>query len=130
MADDMQALSGRAEKLINALTNAILTTAEVAAEKIELASRVAQINQRMTAYAAVLEIVGAQKMALMQRRDATDGPMKALLTHQIETLTVQEIAILESSGAPAVAARTAVETIDEPVYRRDGKRFVQVEPKS
>jgi hypothetical protein len=54
----MTQLTGRAEQLMDALADAIISTAEAAAERIDLAARVAQIQQRMAAFGAVLEAVG------------------------------------------------------------------------
>jgi hypothetical protein len=67
MSSDMSQLTDRAERLIDALANAIMKTAEVAAEKIELASTVAEVRQRMAAFGAVLQAVGAQKAAVAKQ---------------------------------------------------------------
>jgi hypothetical protein len=127
-ATEMEALGHRAEKLVNALANAYMSAAEVAAEKIELASRVAQVRMRMTAFGAVLESIGAAKQPLLERLRTAGGPMKALLGYQIEVLTAQELAILEKVGVEPQQARnalTAVDTVRH--YVRDGRRFRAVE---
>jgi hypothetical protein len=43
--------------LVDALADAIISTAEAAAERIDLAARGAQIQQRMAAFGAALESV-------------------------------------------------------------------------
>lgn len=125
---DMQQLSARAETLISALTNAILSTAEVAAERLALAAELARVTQRMHAFAAVLDAVGVQKAALLERQATATGPMKALLGRQVEMLTLQETAILEKVGVPQAQAALAIEMADapaKPAYRRDGRRFTR-----
>lgn len=126
--NEMEALAGRAERMIGALSDAIMRTAEVAAERIELASQVAQVRQRVAAYSAVLEAIGAQKSALANQIEAASGPMKALLSKQVEILGQQELAILERIGVPAPAAQAAIEAVDvesrdDRKYIRDGRRF-------
>lgn len=127
MAEQMENLVSRTEALVGAFTNAMMATAEAAAERMELAARVAQINSRMAAFSAILEGVGAQKEALLQRMEGQRGAMRAMLARQVEMLTFQETAILEKIGlAPEQAAR-AVEAVDQQtVYRRIGSRFVPI----
>lgn len=126
---EMDALSSRAEQLIDSITNAILSTAESAAERIELASRVAQVRQRMAAFASVLEAVETQKAALAERLDSASGPMRVLLQRQIDMLTEQETAVLGRAGVAA-----GVPSIDSGdsaagsagTHKRTGRRFVPV----
>ncbi|MCE9561525.1 MAG: hypothetical protein K8U57_05675 [Planctomycetes bacterium] len=134
--NEMQVLVGRTEQLISALTSAILSSAEVAAERIELAAEVARVEQRMSAFAAVLESVGAQKETLAKRVPKATGPMKTLLLKQIAMLATQEVAILSKAGVAeptAVAALAAVDAPSEPAptpvsgtHKRDGRRFVRL----
>lgn len=134
--NEMQVLVGRTEQLISALTSAILSSAEVAAERIELAAEVARVAQRMSAFAAVLESVGAQKEALAKQVPKATGAMKALLLKQIAILASQEIAVLSKVGVPeptAIAALAAVDAPGEPApapvpatHKRDGRRFVRL----
>lgn len=133
--NDMEALTARTTQLIDALSDAILASAEVAAEKIQLAATVARIRQRMTAFGAVLEAVGEQKRVLVERLASVTGPTKALIEQQVSLLTAQEVAILAKAGVTeptAVAALAAVETPPladlnnaDPTHRRDGRRFVK-----
>ena len=109
---DMIKVTEQTSRIIDALTDAILATAATAAEKIHLAAQVAQVQQRMAAFQAVLEVVGVQKEALIARLTQAKGPMAAMLTRQIEVLTEQELKILESAGAPEEAARQAVQVIE------------------
>jgi hypothetical protein len=127
MSEQMENLVSRTEALVGAFTSAMMATAEAAAERMQLAARVAQINSRMAAFSAILEGVGAQKEALLQRMEGQRGAMRAMLARQVELLTCQETAILEKIGlAPDQAAR-AVEAVDQKtVYRRVGSRFEAV----
>jgi hypothetical protein len=72
--NEMGALVTRTERLIGGLISALLATAEVAAEKVELAARVAQMQQRMTPFAAVLESVRAAKEALFAKLETARWP--------------------------------------------------------
>lgn len=134
--NDIQALAGRADQLIGALTNAFMSAAETAAERISLASDLAKVQQRMSAFAAVLECVSAQKAPLLEQiANLGDGPAdrvkrQMLLTH-VNILTTQELSILTRAGAPVEAAQQAITCVDtvehqgeKPTHRRDGKRFV------
>lgn len=124
--NDMDNLVSRTERLIGALTNAILSTAEVAAQRIELASKVAEARQRLAALSSVLETLGAQKVALIERQESAKGAMKALLHRQVEILEAQELSILASVGVEEPAAKAALTVVDAaPVYRRDGRRFAK-----
>jgi hypothetical protein len=127
---DMTQLTDRAERLIDALANAIMKTAEVAAQKIELASAVAEVRQRMTAFGAVLQAVGAQKTAVQQQLVAlgdNDAATRALYHHQLRLLSAQEVGILTQAGISEPQAVEAVQVTDgTPTHRREGKRFVRV----
>jgi hypothetical protein len=124
--NEMDDLTARTERLVNAISGAILGTVEVAAERISLAAEVARVSQRMTAFSAVLEAVGVQKDALSVKLAAAKGPMRVLIRRQIDLLSAQEVAVLERAGAPAEAAKTAIEATDAPLYRRVGSRFLSV----
>lgn len=127
--NDMEILVSRTERLIGALTGAIMSTTEAAAERIELASRVAQIQARMAAFGAVLETIGEAKAAVLEQRKKAPGPMKALYTAQIEHLTAQETAILGKVGVAPEVARAAVDVADEAprLYARNGRRFQAID---
>ena len=131
----MSQLTGRAGQLVDALADAIISTAEAAAERLDLAARVAQIQQRMAAFGAVLESVGAQKLALMNRLEdpALPDTQRQLIEQQVNLLTAQETEILKRAGATPELAHQAIEVADsdteehpDPLYRRDGRRFVPV----
>jgi hypothetical protein len=128
---DMNQLTDRAERLIDALANAIMKTAEVAAQKIELASAVAEVRQRMAAFGAVLQAVGAQKAAVAQQLadlGENDPAMRALYQHQLRLLSAQEVGILKQAGINEEHAVDALEVADtKPTHKRDGRRFVRVE---
>jgi hypothetical protein len=127
---DMNQLTDRAERLIDALANAIMKTAEVAAQKIELASAVAEVRQRMAAFGAVLQAVGAQKAAVeRQLADLGDGDAatRALYQHQLRLLSAQEVSILKQAGISEHHAVEALEVADaKPTHKREGRRFVRV----
>lgn len=132
---DMTALVTRTEALIDALTGAILSAAQVATERIELAAQVARISQRMAAFASVLEVVGVQKAALTERLTTATGPTRVIIEEQLALLSRQETAILGKAGVPEEAAREAITAVDAaPLavagYRRDGRRFVKAEDAS
>ena len=124
--NEMQDLTARTERLVGAISGAILGTVEVAAERLSLAAEVARVAQRMTAFSAVLEAVAVQKDALVVKLAAAKGPMRVLIRRQIDLLSAQEVAVLERAGAPAQAAKTAIEAADAPLYRRAGSRFLPV----
>lgn len=127
MSDEnsMDQMSARAERLINALAGAIMATAEAAAEKVELAAEVARLRQRMAAIASVLEAIGVQKQALMEKAKAATGTLRALCYQQVEVLEAQEVAILQKMGVSHEVATQALEDATEPTYRRTGRRFVR-----
>jgi hypothetical protein len=135
--NDMSALVGRTEKLVIAISDAILSAAEAAAERVELAAEVARVQQRLAAFSAVVESIAAQKRVLVERLATADGPAKALLERQVELLGLQELAVLERAGVPQATAQHALAAADalpalppaggpEKTYRREGKRFVRV----
>ncbi len=140
---NIEQLTSRAEQLIDALAESIISTAEAAAERLDLASRVAQIQQRMAAFGAVLESVGAQKSVLTKRLEQKEMPkcQRRLVQRQIELLSAQETEILQRAGASSQLARAAVEQADrliddggsgdadgeDRLYRRKGRRFVALE---
>lgn len=131
-------MTNRAEQLIEALANAIMSSTEAAAERLDLAARVAQIQQRMAAFGAVLESVGAQKEALQSRLENKSIPssQRQLIEQQIQMLTAQETEILRRAGASTELARNAIASADggdddgadaDPrKYHRDGRRFVAI----
>jgi hypothetical protein len=125
--NEMDAMSGRAERLIAALTGALMSTAEAAAERLELAAAVAAARQRLAAFACVLESVQAQKDALQNRLATAPPALRALYARQIEMLTLQEMAVLEKAGVPQESARQALALADAtPLYERRGSRFLKV----
>jgi len=124
--NEMVALTAHTEKLVNTLTAAVLATAEVAADRIELAAGVAQIQQRMAALGSVLECVSAQKQELLVRLDQVTGPMRSLLEHQVAALVTQEQAILAKAGVPQPAPQLPRASTDSggnaPGYGQDTPR--------
>src|SRR6266545_4326534 len=110
--NEMQALVTRTEQLIAALTNAFITTAEVAAQRIELAAEVARVQQRMAAFSAVLESIGTQKAVLVGRLASATGSTKALIATQVSLLEAQEVEVLKKVGVPEAAARQALVAVD------------------
>lgn len=88
-------MTNRAEMLIEALANAIMSSTEAAAERLDLAARVAQIQQKMAAFGAVLESVGAQKEALHNRLEdkSITHSQRQLIEQQINMLTTQASAV-------------------------------------
>lgn len=125
---DMDQMTSRAEQLIGAIANSIMSATEAAAERVELASRVAQIQARMAAFGAVLETIGTQKAVLLERQKTAPKPMQALYGAQVALLTAQETAILSRVGVAPEAAQEAVRVADEQprLYQRSGKKFTPV----
>lgn len=118
-------LSDRAERLIDAIASGFMKTAQAAAERIQLASEVAIIKQKMTAYAAVLEMVELQKDSISKKIDSLpdNSPLRNLYCFQLEQLTLQELGILENAGVPVSAAETAIKQTDKLSYgRRKNKK--------
>jgi len=141
-SNNISELTTRTEPLVDALAESIISTAEAAAERLDLAARVAQIQQRMNAFSAVLESVGAQKAVLLKKLDEPALPkyQRMLIERQVDLLTQQECAILERAGATPAQARDTVHQLgngdsadpdQEPnLYRREGRRFVATHPGS
>lgn len=135
-SNDMQALVGRTERLVSAISDAILSAAEAAAERVELAAEVARVQQRLAAFGAVVDAIAAQKRVLVERLASAEWPARALLERQIELLGLQELAVLERAGVPQATAQHALAVADAAptlppgsagrTYRREGKRFVRV----
>src|SRR4051794_12937604 len=125
--DQMAELTGRTERLVSALTNALVATAETAAERIELAAAVARVNQRMAAYGAVLDAVGVQRDALLKRLETARGATRLLLQAQISMLQAQEAAVLQKCGVGQEQAAQAISAADKKLYVRDGGRFVPLD---
>lgn len=124
--NDMMEMAGRASQIIDAFTSALMNTAGVAAEKINLASEIAAMKMRMEAFSGVLECVAAQKKPLMERLEGEANPaMRLMIERQLEMLTEQEIAVLEKASVPGKVAKQLVGTVDK-AYRRDGRRFIPV----
>jgi hypothetical protein len=79
--------------------------------------------------------VGAQKHSLLTRFDdpSTPDTQRRLIEQQVNLLTAQETEILKRAGASPDLAHQAIESADcdkeddpDPLYRRDGRRFVPV----
>lgn len=128
-SSSMGEVTTRVNAIVDAFVDAFLQTAATAAEKINLAAQVAQVQTRMAAFSAVLESIAAQKQVIYDRLQETSGPMQSLLNRHLELLTQQEIAVLERIGIPNDQARPTLEQADEKVYKRDGKRFVPLQEK-
>ena len=128
-AGNMRALATRSSQLIDAISGAIMAQAEVAAERIQLAAAVAQVEQRMAAHSAVLECIDAQRIAVEAKMVGAKGARLKLYETQLDLLAAQEVAILAKVGVPLDLARQAVkqvETKPAATHKRDGRRFVQI----
>jgi len=110
--DELTALTEHTEKLVSTLTEAVLATVQVAAERIELAATAARIQQRMMALGSVLEAIGVQKQTLLARLDQASGPMRLLFQQQIAPPTEQEEAVLAKAGVPQPTAQLAHASLD------------------
>jgi hypothetical protein len=84
--NELNSLVARTEQLVSAISSAIVSAAEAAAERVELAASVARVQQRLLAFSVVLESVGTQKAALAGRLAIATGPTRALIEQQIELL--------------------------------------------
>ncbi len=98
MSENMGDMADRAARMVDSIAGAFFSAGEAAAEKVELATRVARVNVRMDAFGAVLETIGVRKAALMERQQTASGPLARLIEKQIEMLTVEETALLEKAG--------------------------------
>lgn len=105
-------MGDRAAALIEAISNSLFTAAEVAAEKIQMETLVAQMRMRMEAFSSVLEVIGVQKEALLAKVGLT-GAQKILRDKQIEMLTAQETRILEKIGIEPDVAKGLIESVDD-----------------
>lgn len=124
--NDMMEMADKSSRIIDSFCAALLNTAAVAAEKIELASNISVLRMRMEAFSGVLEIVNAAKKPLMERLEGETNPaMRLMIERQLEMLTEQEIAVLEKASVPGKVAKQLVGTVDK-AYRRDGRRFIPV----
>ncbi len=110
-----------------------MSVAETAAEKIGLASRIAQIEMRMSAFGSVLEAIDAQRAPLLARLSSGSGAMRALAQRQLDLLADQEVAILGKVDVGEDQARRAVAISLAPdapaqggTHNRVGSRFVPV----
>jgi len=98
---DLNDLADRTSGIIDAITGGILSSAEAAAERIQLAAEVAKINTRMEAFGSVLETIEARKQALEAKLETAGPTMKKLIGRQLELLTAQETSLLERVGVTA-----------------------------
>jgi hypothetical protein len=99
--NELEMVAGRAERLIGALTDTLVSTLGVAADRVEALARLAQLRCRMGAFWALLEGVAAQKEMLLSRLESARGPLRALLEGQIGALGRQEQMILRQAGVSA-----------------------------
>lgn len=106
--DDIRALSNRAERLISALTEALMTAAEVAAERISLASKVVSLEQRMRAYSTVLDIIDAQRGPVLNALKNARGARRLQLEKQLQMLEEQEVEVLSKTGMSKEEAHTLI----------------------
>lgn len=113
--NDVQGMTARAQRLIDAMAGAMMSAAEAAAEKVELAAEVARVSVRMEAVGSVLDVIGAQKEALIVKADEAKGALRTAYLRQVEVLSAQEVSILERLGVPTAAAQIAVAKVDGPV---------------
>jgi hypothetical protein len=112
MQSEVQVMVNRADQLINALTDAMMSSIENAAERLRMSSELAQIQARGVAFLSVLEAVGASKQALLLKAKTAAGPMKLAYQQQIKVLSAQETAILAKIGVAPEQARKAIAYVD------------------
>ncbi len=147
MSTEMSALSDRTELLIQALTDATMTTAakviesaertvnvatDAAMARIEAGVEFAQMKATLGLRLAQLDMIGKTKTTYLKMRASAENEQNPaavrLLDFSIGLLTVQEMNVLESAGVPSETATKAIETADAKLlYQRDGRRFVSVE---
>lgn len=110
---DLSDLASQSKAISAAISAGIMSTVSNAAESITLANGVALIEARMEAVTSALETIAVQKDALLTKRDAAKGALKAAYARQIELLSEQEESILARIGVkpeptkPALTARRA-----------------------
>lgn len=144
MPSEMSALSDRTELLIQALTDATMTTAakviesaertvnvatDAAMARIEAGVEFAQMKATLGLRLAQLDMIGKTKTLYLEMRSAAleREPSKVrLLDFNIEILTAQEMGVLQAAGVPAEKALKAVVETDAKLYQRDGRRFAPV----
>src|SRR4051794_33832280 len=107
-SNEMEKVVARADRLVEAVMGAILASTEVAAERLELASRLAQLQGRMAAFGALLEALGSARAQVLVRLGQAQGPARALLETQLAALGAQELAALEMAGVPQQTAAAAL----------------------
>jgi chaperonin cofactor prefoldin len=131
---DISNVTERTQVLVDSITGAILSTVEVASERIALASEVAKVQQRMDAFSTILETIGTQKEVLEEKVANTKGPLRKLYQSQLEALTKQELVLLKKAGVvteePEEPAVPEGPPVDGQLYKRVGKKFVKVESQS
>jgi hypothetical protein len=152
MSDGLEEVVGRSQRLINALARAFVASAETAGEKVELAIRVTQMEQRMNAYEMVLSTIEAKREAIEAKMKGKAHGMKRFYQRQLELLQVEEMAVLRQAGVTEdIPEEKVVQALTEadarlyvrdgnsfrplaegekasgPVYARDGARFLKVE---
>lgn len=140
---DMQKLTSRLNDLAEGIAEANLEltrqqtetvqqvyreSQEVANESLRLAAQVVRAQQRLSAFGAVLESLGAQKAALYDRLHAASTPaIEQMCLGLIQDLTGTELEILSQIGIPQETAVKAIGTADgKKLYERSGKRFVPI----
>lgn len=112
--NDVREMTGRAQRLIDAMAGAMMSAAEAAAEKVELAAQVARVEIQMQAVGSVLEVIGAQKDQLLTKALEAKGALRAAYLRQVDVLTAQEVGILQKIGVAPALAEEAVKAADEP----------------
>lgn len=141
MPSEMSALSDRTELLIQALTDATMTTAakviesaertvavatDAAMARIEAGVEFAQMKATLGLRLAQLDMIGKTKTLYLEMRAAAleREPSKVrLLDFNIEILTAQEMGVLQAAGVPAEKALKAVVETDKKLYERQGRAF-------
>lgn len=113
---EIEVMARRSEQLISAMTSALMTTMEVAADRLRLASEVSRIQQRLDAFSAVLDVIGAEKESIQAQLEVSKGASKSLLKRRLEMLTQQELTVLASAGVPDATATEAVQMADKPLF--------------
>lgn len=114
VTNPMDAMVSRQEQLIDAWARSMMRTAEIAAERVELAAEIAAARQRMNAFGAVLESIAAQKQAVHELMTKASPAAKAMYTRNLKMLDAQEVAVLKRAGFDEAEAVKAIEAADTP----------------
>jgi hypothetical protein len=122
--NDMTEMANRASQIVDSIASAMMSAAEVAAQKIQLASDLASMKMRLDAFGSVLDAIDAERTPLLEAMEAASGGKKAFLKRRIEMLNEQEMSVLEKASVPTGVARQVVGKVTK------GMRFPAVEQRA